>query len=140
MDSSGSVGARNFKTTLRFVSSFVDSFDIGPKRVQVGVTSFDSIVMPKIKLNQIYNKQSLKNAINNIRYHGGGTSTDKALAYARNSGFSPQNGGRKNVTQVRNLTYSRFYIFNFHLSLFRIFCLYVETLSPMLFKSRVRIL
>lgn len=100
VDTSGSVGRTNFKTVLRFVSSFADSFDIGPKKVQVGVTSFDDTVMPKIKLNQIYNKQALKNAINAIPHHGGMTATDKALAFARNTAFTPKEGGRRNVTQV----------------------------------------
>ncbi|GAB1606676.1 uncharacterized protein LOC115210527 [Argonauta hians] len=100
LDTSGSVGAQNFRTMLTFVSSFVDAFKIGAQNVQAGVVIFDSVVIPKIKLNQFHDKQQLKKAITQIKFHGGGTSTDRALAHARNTGFTAANGGRPKVTQV----------------------------------------
>lgn len=75
LDSSGSLGQSNFRRLVSLVKSLAQDWDIGQDKVRVGVEKFDSNAVTEFNLNQFNDKQQMLNAIDNIRYTGGGTST-----------------------------------------------------------------
>ena len=66
LDSSGSVGSANFQKQLDFVSRFAQSFDIGPRNVQIGVVTFATTPHNEFNLNTYTVKHDLVTAINKI--------------------------------------------------------------------------
>ncbi|XP_064644645.1 collagen alpha-4(VI) chain-like [Lineus longissimus] len=100
IDSSGSVGFKNFPYLLKFVNSIIDSLPIGQNQVRVGVFRFNQKSTLMFPLNRFYNKATLKTWVNWIRYTSGSTGTDKVLKQMRQIGFTPKNGMRPNVHNV----------------------------------------
>ncbi|WAR30004.1 COCA1-like protein [Mya arenaria] len=79
LDSSGSVGSPNFQTMKGFVHDMMNSFNIGPNAVQVGVDTFQTSVKAEFYMNTYQDRPSVQQAINNIAYHSGLTNTGEAL-------------------------------------------------------------
>ena len=100
LDSSGSVGARNFYKMLNFVKEIASNFDIGKTGTQVAVITFSTSPINRFNLNKYANKVSLETAIRSIPYTSGGTYTGKALKYARTYSFQPGNGARPNAVKI----------------------------------------
>ena len=92
LDSSGSVGSRDFGKMLKFVQGVADKFTIGPNDIQVGVDTFQSSVKTQFNMNQFKDKNALKAAIGKIAYHGGGTHTGPAIKYMTTDSFSAHAG------------------------------------------------
>ena len=74
LDKSGSVGSNNFKTTLGFVESAVNFFDVGqlPGQSRVGVATFSSSSRHNVEfhLDSQNSKEEALAAIRGIRYTG----------------------------------------------------------------------
>lgn len=94
LDSSGSVGARDFSKMLSFVNQIVDSFDIASDKVRVGVERYNSRVYQEFHLDKYFDKTQLKNAISNIKFTNGGTNTGEALRQMNQHMFAPSKGNR----------------------------------------------
>ena len=100
LDSSGSVGTTNFQKQKDFVAHFAQSFNIGPRNVQIGVTTFASTPHNEFNLNTFQNKNDLVSAIHKIGYHSGGTRTDLALKYIEANSFKSASGDRPGVANI----------------------------------------
>lgn len=100
LDSSGSIGLADFKTQLLFVANFSETFEIGPKYVQVGVVTFATLPHNEFNLNRYNNKGDLVNAIRNIRYIAGSTRTDLALQYVETNSFTTLAGDRELAANI----------------------------------------
>ncbi|XP_053401477.1 uncharacterized protein LOC123550590 isoform X2 [Mercenaria mercenaria] len=100
LDSSGSVGSGNFQKVKSFVHDLMNSFNIGPGAVQVGVDTFQSSVKSEFNLNTYHDRQSVQTAINKIPYHSGGTNTAKALTFVKADSFTAAHGDRPKVPNV----------------------------------------
>ncbi|XP_061197993.1 uncharacterized protein LOC133206079 [Saccostrea echinata] len=100
LDSSGSVGNTNFQKMLDFVKNMVNGMDISATGTEVGVITYSDRTHLEFHLNAHHDKQSLANAINNIRYISGGTNTADALKYARETSFQTANGARNNAAKI----------------------------------------
>ncbi|XP_060073181.1 collagen alpha-6(VI) chain-like [Ylistrum balloti] len=94
LDSSSSIREEQFQDQLNFVQNVADNFKIGNNNIQVGAITFSDKAKLNFHLNTHQNKSELKSAIWRIPYVGGGTDTAKAIAYAREEMFKPDNGGR----------------------------------------------
>uniref|UniRef100_A0A915HMZ4 VWFA domain-containing protein n=1 Tax=Romanomermis culicivorax TaxID=13658 RepID=A0A915HMZ4_ROMCU len=95
VDGSGSIGATVFRNdVLRFVSDFSQLFSIGSEQTRIGVIQFSDLKRKEFDLNQYTNQQSLQNAIRNIQYLMGLTSTGEAINYMIKEGFNEKNGAR----------------------------------------------
>ena len=92
LDSSGSVGATNFQKMLGFVRNVANSFNIGPKDVQIGVDTFQTTVKSEFNMNTYTSKQPMLAAINNIHYQPGLTHTGEAISFMANDSFSAAHG------------------------------------------------
>ncbi|XP_052223522.1 collagen alpha-1(XII) chain-like isoform X3 [Dreissena polymorpha] len=100
LDSSGSVGDGNFMKQLDFVSQFAQTFDIGPRHVQIGVVTFADTPHNEFNLNTYTDKNALVAAIKHITYNSGGTATDLALDYVKANSFTKPAGDRDNVANI----------------------------------------
>ena len=100
LDSSVSVGTTNFEKQINFVADFAGTFDIAPNVVRVGVVTFASVANNEFNLNTFRGRAETINAINNIEYISGGTRTDLALNYARDTSFSIGAGDRPEVPNI----------------------------------------
>lgn len=92
LDSSGSVGATNFKKMLKFIQGVVSKFSVGLNNIQVGIDTFQSTVKSEFKLNQFLDKNDLITAIGNIVYKTGGTKTGPAIKFMTTNSFSTAAG------------------------------------------------
>ncbi|KAK3094138.1 hypothetical protein FSP39_024610 [Pinctada imbricata] len=100
LDSSGSVGTKNFKKMLNFVKSLVGEFVIGSTHTKVAVLTFGTHVYNQFHLNKYTTKARIQSAIDGIKYRRGWTYTYKAIKFAREESFQKGNGARERSTKV----------------------------------------
>lgn len=103
LDTSGSVGSRNFQEVRGFVSDFVAGLKIGPNDTQVGVIVFDTTARVQFYLNSYSTNASLLTAIPNIAYRGGLTNTPDGLCKLIREGYTTQHGARLSSASVLRL-------------------------------------
>ncbi|TKR77104.1 hypothetical protein L596_018138 [Steinernema carpocapsae] len=95
IDGSGSIGSLIFQSdVLRFVSEFVELFDIGPDRTRVGVVQYSDRIRHEFDLNEHSDIESLKKAIASIEYLTGLTRTGAAIEHVVSEAFSERRGSR----------------------------------------------
>lgn len=95
IDGSGSISSAIFKDeVLRFVSEFVDLFDIGPEKTRVAVVQYAEKNILEFPLNEYTTNESLKSAIGQIKYVAGLTRTGAAIQFATDEVFNERNGAR----------------------------------------------
>ena len=102
LDESGSVTSTNFALMTSFVSDLVAKLDINSGNTRVGLVTYSSVVDDTVyglfHLNKyIMMASSMQNAINNLRYSGGGTNTAGALQYVRTKMLKVDKGDRLDV-------------------------------------------
>lgn len=95
VDESGSIGNENFRLMRNFLHLVVSSLDVSPKRVRVGIVTYNDVSTPQVFLNSFNNKDELLEYINILPYNGGGTNTGKALNFTRENVFIKEKGCRK---------------------------------------------
>ncbi|XP_062602399.1 collagen alpha-1(XXI) chain-like [Saccostrea cucullata] len=98
LDSSGSVGSKNFEKTKEFFKAMVDGFQIGSKTVRIGAVPFSTVVHNTFQLTSFYSKSALKSHISDIPYESGGTNTADAIEYARTTSFGSY--GRNDTSKI----------------------------------------
>ncbi|XP_013417246.1 cartilage matrix protein-like [Lingula anatina] len=106
LDASNSIPKNKFKQVLRFVSDFVDTVEIGPEKVQLGIVHFSLTAQTDMLFNRFHEKERMKEFIdedlsgeNGIR-QGKRTNTSGGLYVMRNEIFNPANGARQGVPKV----------------------------------------
>ncbi|XP_039886863.1 collagen alpha-6(VI) chain-like isoform X3 [Simochromis diagramma] len=102
VDESGSIGSENFDLVRSFLLSIVSGFDVGDKRVRVGIVTYSDRATALVYLNSFNETDSLLNFIKILPYRGGGTNTGAALDFTRENIFTEDAGSRKDkgVQQV----------------------------------------
>ena len=94
-DESGSVTFDNYQLMKQFVHDIVNSYDIGPDDVQVGLLSFSTSHTFQFFLNTHSTKSSLLSVIDALPYADGlSTNTAGALDAVRSQAFTEANGAR----------------------------------------------
>lgn len=94
-----SVSTRDdFKDVKTFILGFLQSFNIGPDRVRVGVARVDHDPTLQFSLMEHKDRASLEAAVNNIIQPNGGTETGKALTYVADL-FSQSTASRPATVQ-----------------------------------------
>ena len=88
LDASGSIGPINFESMKQTLEDIVSELNIGPDTTRVAVVVFSSSASLIFNLNRYTDKETLIEAIGDIRYTGGGTNTAAALALLRTNVFS----------------------------------------------------
>ncbi|KAL2099997.1 hypothetical protein ACEWY4_004391 [Coilia grayii] len=86
---------------VAFLVKLLESLDIGPQNTQVSVLQYGEAAEFQFYLNTYQTKESMLQAARNIDQRGGlETRTFKAIDYASQHAFLPQNGGRPGATKV----------------------------------------
>ncbi|KAF4106106.1 hypothetical protein G5714_013768 [Onychostoma macrolepis] len=97
VDSSGSIGDSDFEEVRKFLHAFVDSFNLRPDKVRVGLAQFSDRPYQEFLLGAYSDKKDLHQKLNRLIYRRGGTNTGQALTFIRENYFSLP---RKNVPGI----------------------------------------
>jgi collagen type VI alpha len=100
MDSSGSIGATNYQTMLRFVANLTHSFTLGPDAIQFGAIIFGNTATNLFNFGTYTDHQSLESVILSTRYLQENTYTDAALRFARIQSFTGAYGARPGIAHI----------------------------------------
>uniref|UniRef100_A0A673JVD8 Collagen alpha-6(VI) chain-like n=1 Tax=Sinocyclocheilus rhinocerous TaxID=307959 RepID=A0A673JVD8_9TELE len=87
VDSSGSIGDSHFKEVREFLHSFVDSFNLRPDKVRVGLAQYSDKPYQEFLLGDYSDKTDLQQKLTDLIYRGGSTNTGLALTYIRENYF-----------------------------------------------------
>jgi len=97
LDSSSSIKERNFHYIREYVSGLIATMPIGLDKTRVGIITYNSEVVERVRLDQYDDKQELIDAVMAIKYEGKGTKTNMALEYAVKEGLVASKGDRPDV-------------------------------------------
>ncbi|XP_045415646.1 collagen alpha-4(VI) chain-like [Lemur catta] len=94
VDSSTSIGPRNFQKVKNFLYSVVLGLDISSDQVRVGLAQYSDSIYPVFQLNQYPLKSMVLEQIQNLPYRTGGTNTGSALEFIRTNYLTEAAGSR----------------------------------------------
>ncbi|KAI4890693.1 hypothetical protein NFI96_033753 [Prochilodus magdalenae] len=97
VDGSWSIGKQNFQRIREFLLTLVDSFDVGPDKVHIGLAQYTNSPRTEFYLNSYKSKQEIQNYISNLPYMGGGTRTGLGLQFLLKDHFKEESGSRANT-------------------------------------------
>ncbi|XP_044214882.1 collagen alpha-6(VI) chain isoform X2 [Thunnus albacares] len=102
VDGSHSIGTKNFEQIRRFLYTLVNSFDVGPDHVRIGLVQYSNKPRTEFKLNTHQNKADILQYIDTLPYMGGGTQTGLGLDFMLKNHFVEAAGSRshQNVPQI----------------------------------------
>lgn len=102
VDGSWSIGAENFEQIRRFLYTLVNSFDVGPEHVRIGLVQYSTTPRTEFLLNTHQNKEDILQYISRLPYMGGGTRTGQGLDFMLTEHFVEAAGSRagRNVPQI----------------------------------------
>ena len=82
LDQSGSIGEKNHKIALNFISNVVSYFNVAPNATKAGLVTFSTSARILFGLDQHADIHSLQETIGALQYPGGYTNTRSALLLA----------------------------------------------------------
>ncbi|KAK6171215.1 hypothetical protein SNE40_019451 [Patella caerulea] len=100
IDSSGSIGSRNFIKIKQFMTNVTDGLAIASDKTQIAVVKFSTYARLEFGLNRYSSRASVDRAINRIYYDRGWTNTARGIDYASNYVFAAGRGMRNNSVKV----------------------------------------
>ncbi|KAG9347396.1 hypothetical protein JZ751_004963 [Albula glossodonta] len=100
VDGSYSIGLANFAKVRAFLEVLVNTFDIGPNKVQISLVQYSRDPHTEFALNVHHDIASVVKAVRTFPYRGGSTNTGRAMTYVREKVFIPARGARLNVPRV----------------------------------------
>ena len=107
VDSSGSIGRRNWVKMLQFVKDMVKAFNVGPQKTHIAVIAYSTGSKVEFKFNTLtgsaVTEEGYYRLIERIRFQRGYTFIDKALALANEQIFTTVSGMRPYLPQVRKV-------------------------------------
>lgn len=100
VDGSYSIGLQNFAKVRAFLEVLVNSFDIGPGKVQISLVQYSRDPHTEFALNTHHDINAVVKAVRTFPYRGGSTNTGKAMKYVKDKIFITSRGARQNVPRV----------------------------------------
>ena len=100
LDSSSSVGDRNFKKSLHFVKNITEKMSFLSGKTQVSLMTFSDDVRVEFQLNDYTNKKDILYAMEQSLYDPGGTFLMEALRRVREDVFVPERGDRPSAPNI----------------------------------------
>ena len=100
LDSSGSIGRRNWLKILHFAKNIVLKISIGETKTRVGVASYGNEGTVHIRLKDYYHVTGLTDAIDDVRWKDQWTNTASGLYVTRTKLFNSTNGNRGHIPDV----------------------------------------
>ena len=112
LPTSQDIPADQFQSIKKFVSETVDSFDVDPMKVHVGLLTYSDTASTALKIDQLDSKSILKQWINQLTQQGRGVSVVSALNEATHNTFTIFGGTRQSVPKAFVLLVSEGYVKN----------------------------
>uniref|UniRef100_A0A2C9KGM0 VWFA domain-containing protein n=1 Tax=Biomphalaria glabrata TaxID=6526 RepID=A0A2C9KGM0_BIOGL len=100
LDTSKSVGEKNFQKCIVFLEGVVANLSIAPDSVRVALLRYSDKAQVVSYLNDDMEKQEKLKAVGSIQYIEGSTYTDLALELTNEEVLSPERGDRSNVSDL----------------------------------------
>ena len=104
VDSSGSIGRRNWVKMLDFIKEMVKAFNVGADKTHIAVVAFSNNAIVEFKFDALtgpsVTEEGYGRLIDRIRFQRGFTFIDKALLLADNEVFTTAAGMRPELPQV----------------------------------------
>ncbi|XP_034531147.1 collagen alpha-1(XII) chain [Notolabrus celidotus] len=100
VDGSYSIGLQNFAKVRAFLEVLVNSFDVGPNKVQLSLVQYSRDPHTEFALNTHHDINAVVKAVRTFPYRGGSTNTGRAMKYVREKIFIPARGARPEVPRV----------------------------------------
>ncbi|XP_019492691.1 PREDICTED: collagen alpha-1(XX) chain [Hipposideros armiger] len=100
VDGSWSIGHSHFQQVKDFLASVIEPFEIGPDKVQVGLTQYSGDPQTEWDLNAFGTKEEVLAAVRNLHYKGGNTFTGLALTHVLQENLKPTAGPRPEAAKV----------------------------------------
>uniref|UniRef100_A0AAY5ETZ1 Collagen alpha-1(XII) chain n=1 Tax=Electrophorus electricus TaxID=8005 RepID=A0AAY5ETZ1_ELEEL len=100
VDGSYSIGLLNFAKVRAFLEVLVNSFDIGPRKVQISLVQYSRDPHTEFYLDTHHGLSAVIKAVRTFPYRGGSTNTGKAMTYVREKIFIANRGARANIPRV----------------------------------------
>ncbi|XP_075820080.1 collagen alpha-1(XX) chain [Microtus pennsylvanicus] len=100
VDGSWSIGHSHFQQVKDFLASIITPFEIGPDKVQVGLTQYSGDPQTEWDLNSFHTKEQVLAAVHSLRYRGGNTFTGLALTHVLGQNLKPAAGARSEAAKV----------------------------------------
>ena len=97
MPNSEELTKNQFDAVKAFVSSVVNTLDITPVNVHLGVVTYSETAVTELTIDQQYNALGINNVIDRIQQNRSGSDIVAALQLARGSMFSIYGGVRQSV-------------------------------------------
>ena len=94
MDSSGSIGAADFKKEQAFLISLLRNLELGDNKTRVALINFNTNPTELFNLQNFKDIKNVEKIINAINYNGGGTNTAGALKLANDKLLQEKYGMR----------------------------------------------
>lgn len=103
VDSSRSVGRKNFRKVQDFVSNIANELAIDSGQMRVGMATYGSQPKVGFYMDKYRSKEALRNGIYGVSYMFGETNTAAGLRLIRNRMFNVRRGDRPGVQNIRKL-------------------------------------
>ncbi|XP_039474969.1 collagen alpha-4(VI) chain-like isoform X2 [Oreochromis aureus] len=102
VDGSSSIDDKSFQDIRTFLRNTIQSFEIDPDKVQIGLVQYSDDPYPEFQLTDHRDKNSLLAAVENLTHRGGGTETGKAIDFLQKEYFTKEAGSRaeRRVPQI----------------------------------------
>ncbi|XP_068607999.1 collagen alpha-1(XII) chain [Brachionichthys hirsutus] len=100
VDGSYSIGLQNFAKVRAFLEILVNSFDIGPRKIQLSLVQYSRDPHTEFSLNTHHDINAVVKAVRTFPYRGGSTNTGKAMKYVKDKIYISARGARPNVPRV----------------------------------------
>lgn len=100
VDGSYSIGLANFAKVRSFLEILVNTFDIGPNKVQMSLIQYSRDPYTEFYLNTHNDLPAVLKAVQTFPYRGGSTNTGRAMTYVREKIFIQNRGARADVPRV----------------------------------------
>uniref|UniRef100_A0A0K0DXB5 Phosphoglycerate mutase (2,3-diphosphoglycerate-independent) n=1 Tax=Strongyloides stercoralis TaxID=6248 RepID=A0A0K0DXB5_STRER len=96
VDGSGSIGGDTFKDeVLRFLTEFVELFDISPSQTRVGFIQYSDQIKHELDLGSKESRDDVINAIKNTKYLTGLTRTGQAIEHVVENIYNDKTGNAR---------------------------------------------
>ena len=104
VDSSESIGRRNWAKLKTFVKTIISSFEVAPGKTHVSAIAYSSKAKEVFRFNTLRNSDlntdEVDNLIDGMKWERGFTRTDLALLLSDSNMFTSSAGMRNNVPKV----------------------------------------
>ena len=103
IDSSGSIGRRNWEKIKRFLKSLVSKLDVRRSATHIAAVAYSNSPAVVMRFSSVQGIDEVNREFDRMRWQRGFTYTDKALLLADRDLFQTSNGMRSGVPKVRTI-------------------------------------